>query len=186
MANHSRKNVTLALNLSAIVIGMLLLTAASVPLYRLFCQVTGYGGTTREATGVKLPQRIIDRDITIVFNADIDPGLPWEFAPAQKKITVKVGEQKLVHYTARNKTSRPVKGNAVYNVLPFSAGVHFVKIECFCFVEQTLNANQRVDMPLLFYIDPAIMDDDEMKGVKTITLSYTFFPVKTDASLNLQ
>ncbi len=180
MTTPSNKNRNMALNLLVIVVGMCMLTAASVPLYRLFCQVTGYGGTTREAGHG--PLKVLTREMNITFNADIDPGLPWDFAPVQKEVTVKVGEQKLVHYTAHNNSTVAVKGHAVYNVLPFSAGSHFVKIECFCFKEQTLSPGQTVDMPVLFFIDPSIMDDSEMNNVKTITLSYTFFPVKTEAT----
>ncbi len=158
---------------------MLMLAYASVPLYRLFCQVTGYGGTTQKSFSA--PDKVFDRTITVDFNADIDPALPWQFKPSQKKVKVKVGEQMLVHYEAKNLSNKPVTGNATYNVLPFSAGVYFAKIECFCFKEQTLAAGQRVDMPISFYIDPAIMDDPEMKDLTTITLSYTFFPVKTES-----
>jgi len=168
-------NKNLVLNLVAIVVGMLLLTASSVPLYRLFCQVTGYNGATREATHA--PAKIINRDITIRFNADTAPGLLWEFKPAQKSLKVKVGKQALAHYVARNLSDHPITGHAVYNVLPLTAGAYFVKIQCFCFKEQTLEAHQRALMPVTFYIDPAIMDDHDMDGVKTITLSYTFFEV---------
>jgi len=171
-------NKNLAINLTAIALGMLLLAYASVPLYRLFCQATGYNGTTREAKTA--PDRVIDRDITITFNADIAPGLPWEFKPGEKSMKVKVGQQALAHYVAHNLADRPVTGRAVYNVVPLTAGAYFVKIACFCFKEQTLVAHARANMPVSFYIDPAIMDDPQMNGLKTITLSYTFFPVKND------
>lgn len=175
MANN---NTRFALNLLALAAGMLMLAYASVPLYRLFCQVTGYGGTTQEAKHA--PGKVFDRTITVTFNADTDPSLPWSFHPGQKSLKVKVGQEALTHYVARNNTDHPITGRAVYNVVPFAAGSYFVKIECFCFKEQTLAAHQRVDMPILFYIDPSIMDDPDMNGVKTITLSYTFFPVKRD------
>jgi len=170
------KNTHLALNLAALVIGMLLLAYASVPLYRLFCRATGYNGTTQEAAHA--PDRIINRDITIRFNADTAPGLLWEFKPALKNLKVKVGQQALTHYVARNLSDRAITGRAVYNVLPLTAGAYFVKVECFCFKEQTIAANARVEMPVSFYVDPSIMDDRDMDGVKTITLSYTFFEVK--------
>jgi cytochrome c oxidase assembly protein subunit 11 len=182
VSESPNKNRNLALNLGLIVVGMLMLTAASVPLYRLFCQVTGYGGTTGQSH--KAPDHVIDREFTITFNADIDPNLPWEFAPMQKQVRIKAGEQKLVYYMAHNKTNQPVKGHAIYNVVPFAAGGYFDKIECFCFTEQTLEPNQRVEMPVLFYIDPSVVNDPDMKDVQTITLSYTFFPVKTDAVKN--
>jgi len=178
MPSSSPDNKSLALNLALIVIGMLALSFASVPLYRLFCQVTGYGGTTRE--GVHATGPIFDRIITVQFNADIDPALPWEFKPGQRRIDIKVGEEKLAYYEAKNLTNSPITGRAVYNVVPFAAAAYFVKVECFCFEEQTLKPGQKVNMPVTFYIDPAIMDDPEMKPLQTITLSYTFFPVKTE------
>ena len=171
------KNTKLVVNLLALVVGMFLLAYASVPLYRLFCATTGYGGTTRTGEA-GANRRVFDRTITVTFNADIDPGLPWHFAPLQKEIKVKVGQSALAHFEAINETKGPITGHATYNVLPFKAGSYFVKVACFCFTEQTLAAGQRVDMPVSFYIDPSIMDDPEMADVKTITLSYTFFPVK--------
>lgn len=170
------KNRTIALNLVMTAAGMLMLAYASVPLYRIFCSVTGYGGTTQEATAA--PDKIYDRTITIRFNADHEPGLPWEFEPGQKEVKVKVGEEKLVSYRAHNKVPRAVKGRAVYNVVPNKAGPYFMKLECFCFIEQTLEPNQEVDMPISFFIDPEIMNDQEMDDIQTITLSYTFFQVK--------
>lgn len=174
------KNLSLALNLTALAAGMAMLAYASVPLYRLFCQVTGYGGTTQ--TSAQAPFTIMDRTITVEFNADIDPNLNWGFAPGEKKHKVRVGEQALTYFVAENRENSPVRGKAVYNVVPHQAGIYFAKVECFCFTEQTLNAKQKVNMPISFYIDPAIMDDPEMKDVKTITLSYTFFEVKNEAS----
>ena len=169
-----KKNLSLAINLMLIVLGMLCLTAASVPLYRLFCSVTGYGGTTQE--GSHAPAHALNRDITVSFNADTDPALPWQFKPGQPSIKTKVGQQTLTHFTAHNNSSHPITGRAVYNVTPFQAGLYFVKIECFCFKEQTLAPGQSVDMPVLFYVDPSMADDSEMNDVQTITLSYTFFP----------
>ncbi len=171
-----RSNLSLALNLAALVAGMVMLAYASVPLYRLFCQVTGYGGTTQEAKHA--PGQISQRQITVDFNADTDPALPWKFRPGERSIRVRVGEQSMTHYVAENLSDQPVKGHAVYNVVPFSAGSYFVKIECFCFKEQTLAPHAKVDMPVVFYIDPAILADPDMNDVKTITLSYTFFPIK--------
>lgn len=170
------KNLSLALNLAAVAAGMLLMAYASVPLYRIFCQVTGYGGTPKQATTAS--SRMLDREITVAFNADMAPGLPWEFRPDQKSLTVRVGQSSLAHYTARNLTQNLVAGRATYNVLPIKAGAYFAKIDCFCFEEQTLAPEETVHMPVLFYIDPAIADDPNMKDVKTITLSYTFFAVK--------
>jgi cytochrome c oxidase assembly protein subunit 11 len=176
------RNTSLALNLLLVVAGMLALSYASVPLYRLFCQATGYGGTTQKGAALA-DGAALAHEITIGFNADIDPSLPWEFRPGEQRIRVKVGQQQLTHYVARNLTQSPVTGRAVYNVVPFAAGAYFVKVECFCFSEQTLAPGQQVNMPVSFYIDPAIMDDPQMKNVSTITLSYTFFPVKTERKL---
>ena len=167
------KNTSLAVNLLLLVLGMLALSYASVPLYRLFCQATGYGGTTQEST--QAPSIISDRVITVRFNADIERNMPWQFVPGEAEQRVKVGQQSITHFTARNLSDKAVTGRAVYNVIPFSAGAYFTKIACFCFKEQTLAPHQQVNMPVVFYIDPAIMDDPEMKAVKTITLSYTFF-----------
>ena len=173
---HTSRNRSLALSLVAVVLGMAMLTAASVPLYRLFCQVTGYGGTTVQAK--TRPHAVVNRTITVRFNADIDPGLAWDFKPDQTAFTLKVGENKLASYTAHNRMSEPITGRAAYNVTPFKAGPYFAKIACFCFQEQTLAPGQTVHMPVSFYIDPAIMDDKNLRDVDTITLSYTFFRVE--------
>lgn len=154
-----------------------MLAFASVPLYRLFCQVTGFAGTTQQSK--KAADHVVtSRTITVRFNADTQPDLPWKFLPDQREVTLHPGEQKLVSYTAQNLTNEATHGHATYNVVPYSAGAHFVKIECFCFKEQTLEPNQTVHMPVLFYIDPDIMEDADAKDVHTITLSYTFFAVK--------
>jgi len=167
------RNLSFAFNLGALVVGMVMLAYASVPLYRLFCQVTGYGGTTQQAAHTT--GEVFDRTMTITFNADHDQSLPWSFKPGENKNVVKVGEQGLTYYIAENNSDKPVTGMATYNVVPHKAGQYFVKIACFCFEKQTLGARQKVDMPVSFYIDPAIMDDPDLKHVNTITLSYTFF-----------
>lgn len=170
------KNRSLTINLAALATGMLMLSFASVPLYRLFCQVTGYGGTTQ--TAVQLPGKVLERTMNITFNADTDAALPWDFTPGEKIRRVKIGEQGLTYYVAHNRSDKPVKGHAVYNVVPHAAGTYFTKIDCFCFREQTLAAGQKVNMPISFYLDPAMADDPDLKDVETITLSYTFFAVK--------
>jgi cytochrome c oxidase assembly protein subunit 11 len=159
--------------LASVVIGMLGLTAAAVPLYRLFCQATGYGGTTQRAEAA--PEQGLERTITVRFNADVDPDLPWSFAPEQRQVEVRIGEQSLAFYRARNRSDHAVVGQATYNVTPFKAGPYFSKIACFCFEEQVLQPGQEVDMPVSFYVDPAILDDRNTRDVHTITLSYTFF-----------
>ncbi|OYW13637.1 MAG: cytochrome c oxidase assembly protein [Rhodospirillales bacterium 12-54-5] len=169
--NYRRSVVALL----AIVLGMAMLAYASVPLYRLFCKVTGYGGTTQRATtsysGKVLPQTLVVR-----FNADTDPGLPWKFkTPTPHEVTVHIGENKLVAFHATNLTDQPTRGTATYNVTPFLAGKYFNKIQCFCFNEQHLGPHQEANLPVSFFIDPAIVDDPDLKGLTNITLSYTFF-----------
>jgi cytochrome c oxidase assembly protein subunit 11 len=159
--------------LSSIVVGMLALTAASVPLYRLFCQVTGYGGTTQRAEVA--PGAAVGRPIAVAFNADVAPGLAWSFRPEQRRIEARPGEEHLIFYEAVNRDDGPVVGTALFNVTPFKVGSYFSKIQCFCFDEQTLEAGQRVDMGVSFFIDPAILDDPDTRDVHEITLSYTFF-----------
>lgn len=176
------KNTNLAINLLLLACGMLGLAYASVPLYRIFCDITGYGGTTQTAQSA--PVQATQTPITVTFNADINEDLPWTFKPGAKKLTALIGEQILTHYTAENLTDQPITGRAIYNVTPFAAGAYFNKIECFCFTEQTLKPREKVDMPILFYIDPEILNDPDMKNISTITLSYTFFPLKTDNSYN--
>jgi cytochrome c oxidase assembly protein subunit 11 len=167
------------MSLVGVVAGMLVLTAASVPLYRIFCQVTGFGGTPMRADAV--PDTVFDRQVTVRFNADTDPELPWLFKPEQHLVEAKVGESTLVFYRAENNAGHPVTGQAVFNVTPAKAGAYFTKVDCFCFTEQTLQAGQKVDMPVSFFIDPAFMTDANMKDVTSITLSYTFYSQTQEA-----
>jgi cytochrome c oxidase assembly protein subunit 11 len=162
-----------ALVLASVILAMLGLTAAAVPLYRLFCQATGYGGTTQRAEAA--PERQSERTITVRFNADVAQDLPWTFAPVDRAAQVRLGEQHLAFFRAHNGSDRPIVGTATFNVTPFSAGRYFDKIACFCFTEQTLRAGETVDMPVSFYVDPAILDDPDARDVRAITLSYTFF-----------
>lgn len=156
-----------------LVFGMIALSFASVPLYRMICQVTGWGGATQRA--MNAPVQIFDREIIVRFNADTNPDLPWEFKPEARQVTVKVGEDKMVSYRATNTSDRPVTGTAVFNVTPLRAGKYFNKTQCFCFSEQTLGPGQSVNMPVVFFIDPKIMDDKDLADLKTVTLSYTFY-----------
>lgn len=177
--NHGRT----ALYLSATVAGMLGLSFASVPLYDLFCRVTGYGGTPLRASEEQASTVVADtREFTIRFDANTSSELPWTFKPEQKTVTVKAGEQKVVYYKAINHSDRPVTGRATFNVSPDKTGPYFVKVDCFCFTEQTLQPGQDVDMPVLFYVDPAISDEARLSEVKTITLSYTFFRDANDTA----
>ena len=183
----SSRNGTLALVLAAVVVAGIGLAYASVPLYSLFCQITGFGGTTGVAENA--PGKVLDRRMTIRFNADTDPGLPWSFQPVQREMTVRVGEQALAFYRATNKGPEPVVGTATFNVTPFKAGGYFDKIDCFCFAEQRLEPGQSADLPVSFFVDPAIAADRKLDDVSTITLSYTFFraqPAKPQAALSGQ
>ncbi len=168
-----RRNAMTAMVLIGVVGGMAGLAYASVPLYRWFCQVTGFGGTTQVAA--QLPDRVLDRVITVRFNADVSASLAWRFRPAQNSIDVRLGEQALAFFTARNESDAPTTGTATFNVTPAKAGVYFTKIACFCFDEQTLAPGQSADMPVTFFVDPDLAGDRNLDDVTTITLSYTFF-----------
>lgn len=172
-----RKNRRMGLIVVATVVGMIALSFAAVPLYSLFCRMTGFDGTPLRAAA--LPDTILDRTVTIKFNADTDRNLPWDFKPEQREITVRLGERGLTAYQAHNRTGQPVTGTALYNVTPDKVGKYFQKIECFCFAEQLLEPGQTMHMPVMFFIDPAMNDDPNMNDVTTITLSYTFYKVDT-------
>ncbi len=160
--------------LSTIVVGMLGLSFAAVPFYRWFCQVTGFGGTTQRAFSSD-PNTITDHLINIRFNADVNPSLSWDFKPVLLQMTVPIGKTELAFYQATNRSNESLVGQATFNVTPDKAGIYFSKIACFCFEEQILRAGETVDMPVSFFIDPAFLDDPNMKDVTSITLSYTFF-----------
>ncbi len=148
---------------------------ASVPFYDWFCRVTGFGGVTNTAeTGSDV---VLDQTITIRFDASLDRGMPWTFKPMQREMTLRIGETGLAFYEAHNPTDHPVAGQAAYNVAPYEAGYFFDKIECFCFTEQVLQPGETVEMPVSFYVDPAIVTDRDAKYVHTITLSYTFYEI---------
>ena len=163
-----------ALVLVGLVACMTGLAFASVPLYRLFCQVTGYGGVPQRAE--QAPHEILNRTIRVRFDANVDRALPWSFAPVERVIEVKIGETALAFFKATNNSNAPVKGTAVFNVVPELVGRYFTKIECFCFQQQTLAAGQKVDMPVTFFVDPKIVEDVDTKSISEITLSYTFYP----------
>ena len=168
-----RRRSILALSLVGLVAGMVGLSFASVPLYRVFCQVTGYGGVPQRAE--KAPGEVLDRTVTIRFDGNVDRSLPWTFAPVQQTMDVKIGETALAFFKASNNSSVPVSGRAIFNVSPELAGRYFTKIECFCFKQQTLAAGQTVDMPVTFFVDPKFVDDEDTKDISEITLSYTFY-----------
>jgi cytochrome c oxidase assembly protein subunit 11 len=162
--------------------GMVGLAYASVPLYRIFCQVTGFGGTTRKADVAALPSAdqvaaLGGRTIRVRFDGNVRGGLPWRFGPADGPVEVKIGEQNIAFYRAENLGSGATTGSATFNVSPAAAGRYFNKIQCFCFNEQTLEAGQSVEMPVVWFVDPAILDDPDARNIREITLSYSFFPV---------
>ncbi len=169
------------MHLWPVLLGLLLVGASSllvvyaVPLYQLFCQVTGFGGTTQRAASDAAPVRVLDRVIRVRFDATVDPNLPWRFRPLVPHMDVRIGERATVAFVAENLADEPITGRAVFNVTPFKAGPYFVKTQCFCFTEQTLKPHQRVEMPVLFYVDPDLADDRDLDEVTEITLSYTFF-----------
>jgi cytochrome c oxidase assembly protein subunit 11 len=169
---QSRHGVV-ALALAGLVATMLGLAFASVPLYRLFCQATGYGGVPRRAD--RAPNEILDRTIRIRFDANVDRSLPWTFLPDQRVMDVKIGDTALAFFKATNNTDAAVTGRAVFNVAPELAGRYFTKIECFCFKQQTLAAHASAEMPVTFFVDPNIVDDEDTKSISEITLSYTFY-----------
>lgn len=150
---------------------------AAVPLYDLFCRVTGFGGTTQVADGASAV--VIDRKITIRFDGNVNPNLPWAFKPAQRAVTMKMGETAQLSYFAENTGDTPTVGTSTFNVTPLEAGAYFNKIACFCFTEQALAAGETVEMPVVFFVDPDMDKDPELDHVREITLSYTFFPVET-------
>lgn len=176
--DRNRANVAVAGVCVAFFAGMVGMAYAAVPLYRIFCQVTGYGGTTQRAEQ-QYAGKVLDREITIRFDANA-AGVPWEFEPVARSVTVKIGETARAHYRAVNKLPTPTTGRASFNVTPDLAGAYFNKVECFCFTNQTLQPGETADMPVVFYVDPDIVNVPELKDIKTITLSYTMFLAEGD------
>lgn len=172
------KNAT-GLMCAGLFVGMIGLSYAAVPLYNIFCRVTGFGGTTQVAYAA--PTQILDRHMTIRFDANVAHKMEWDFKPVQNTMDVRVGETAIAFYRATNHSDKPITGTASFNVSPSKAGSYFSKIECFCFTEQTLAAGESVEMPVTFFVDPDIADDKNLDNVETITLSYTFFKVEDDA-----
>jgi len=153
---------------------------AAVPFYNWFCRTTGFNGTTQVATSTPSGAPLA-RKIAVRFDANVAPGLPWKFVPEQTEIEVRIGEVFTVFYTVTNQAARPTTGQAAYNVAPLTVGAYFQKINCFCFTEQTMAAGEKREMPVVFYVDPALVADSENDGLKSITLSYTFYPVREPA-----
>lgn len=173
-SSQSRLGLTAAI-CAVFVAAMVGMSFAAVPLYRVFCQVTGFGGTTQRA--VEAPAQTLDREIIVRFDGNVANGLGWNFRPRERKITVRVGEVAEVAFIAENRMDVATTGTASFNVTPNAAGVYFNKLACFCFTEQSLAAGQSLDMPVQFFVDPAIAEEGELDYIDTITLSYTFYPV---------
>ena len=183
-ANLEDRNRRVALLALLGALAMLGLGYAAVPLYDLFCRVTGFGGTTQRATEAEavsaatLARSAGGRQISIRFDASLAAGVPWTFTPEQVTDKVAIGQRDMAIYIARNNSDKPITGTATFNVEPAQAGKYFNKIQCFCFTEQTLQPGQEMRMPVQYYVDPKALDDPRMDGVEQITLSYTFHRVK--------
>lgn len=171
-----QRNTKLALQMLGVVIGMVCFAYAAFPLYSLFCKVTGYNGTPKKA--IEASSQVGTREIEVRFNADIEPGLEWDFKPVQQHMTVTTGANQLAYFEAENKSNETITGTAVFNVTPDKAAKYFNKIQCFCFQEQTLKPGQKVKMPVSFFIDTKIEADKNMEDIHAMTLSYTFFKAK--------
>lgn len=181
------KNARLAWTLAATVGGMLALAYAASPLYDMFCRATGFGGTPQvaqeSAQGEGRP--VLSRTVNVRFDSNVDANLPWRFAPLEREVKVRLGEEKLVFYRVTNVSQRPIVGTSTYNVTPETSGPWFNKLQCFCFTEQLLLPGQSVDMPVVFFVDPEMDKDRRYDNVRTITLSYTFFEAKTERAKTL-
>lgn len=171
-----RRDMTIAGCCGVFVAAMVGAAYASVPLYDWFCRTTGFAGTPQISE--KAPDHILGRSITVRFDSNVTPGLPWKFVPEQNTITVRIGEVVTVNYKVINMAARPITAQAAYNVSPPQIGAYFHKINCFCFTEQTLKAGETREMAVVFYVDPKIAEDREQNSLNTITLSYTFFPIR--------
>jgi cytochrome c oxidase assembly protein subunit 11 len=174
LAARNRRSATFAALMALFMVG---LGFASVPLYRLFCQVTGFAGTTGRADAGDVFYKPAAGTMLVRFDANVNSGLPWRFRPEKNVEQVRIGERLMAFYIAENLSDKPVTGRATYNVSPDQAGGHFKKIDCFCFTEQTLQPGERVRMPIIYFVDPAILKDEDAKDLVEITLSYTFYPV---------
>lgn len=175
----NRSNRTVAIACVSFFVCMVGAAYASVPLYRLFCQVTGYGGTTQRVD--QYSDTILDKTIKVRFDANTSNGLPWDFKPVEREVSLRIGETMMVKYEAKNLFDEPTYGRASFNVAPGRAGAYFNKVECFCFTDTTLQPGEDMEMPVVFFVDPEIVNDPDLKDVKTITLSYTFFPIEKPA-----
>jgi cytochrome c oxidase assembly protein subunit 11 len=177
MTTLAQKNGRTAAIAGLVVLAMVGLAFASVPLYRMFCQVTGFAGTTQRATSDEAPGARVGSIMSVRFDANVAPGINWHFKPERTTERVTIGEREMAFYTAKNLSDVPVTGTATFNVTPTQAGQYFTKIQCFCFTEQTLQPGEEVRMPVIFFVDPKILEDEDARKISEITLSYTFYPV---------
>lgn len=175
ISDLSRRNRRVGMLATLVVLAMIALGFASVPLYRLFCQVTGFNGTTQKAIGAEAPGAV-GKIIHVRFDGNVSPSLPWNFTPEEHVQRVAIGARDMAFYNATNTSDHPITGTATFNVSPSQAGQYFTKVQCFCFTEQTLKPGQTVRMPVTFFVDPRILDDPDAKNIDEITLSYTFYP----------
>ena len=177
---RDRRNRRTMMAAALVGIAMLALGFASVPLYRIFCERTGFGGTTQRAEAATDVRVAVGHTMSIRFDSNVAPGMPWQFRPEHPTQTITVGAKNMAIFIAKNMSDKPVTGSAAFNVTPTQAGAYFTKIQCFCFTEQTLQPGQEVRMPVIYYVDPKILDDPDNKDTQQITLSYTFYPVEQD------
>ncbi|WP_373487199.1 cytochrome c oxidase assembly protein [Blastomonas sp.] len=175
VARRNRRSGILALSMA---LGMLAMGYAAVPLYKLFCQVTGFGGTTMMASEAQAASiKPTDKTIVVRFDSNVSSALPWRFKPENPTEKITIGARDMAAFNAENLSSQPVSGTATFNVTPTQAGKYFAKVQCFCFTEQTLQPGEKVRMPVIYYVDPAILTDPQTKDIEEITLSYTFYPL---------
>ncbi len=175
VARRNRKAALLAL---CFAVGMLGMGYAAVPLYRIFCEATGFGGTTMKVSEADASAiAVTDQQIVVRFDSNVSSALPWRFKPENPTEKITIGARDMAAFTAENLSSKPVTGTATFNVTPVQAGRYFAKVQCFCFTEQTLQPGEKVRMPVIYYVDPAILTDPETKDIEEITLSYTFYPL---------
>ncbi|WP_294133713.1 cytochrome c oxidase assembly protein [Sphingobium sp.] len=178
--DRDRRNRRTMIAMAGVGLSMLALGFASVPLYRIFCEQTGFGGTTMRADANVQVREAAGHTMSIRFDSNVQPGMPWQFYPEHRTDTVTVGSKDMAIFIAKNMSDKPVTGTASFNVTPSQAGAYFTKIQCFCFTQQTLQPGQEVRMPVLYFVDPKILKDPDNKDTQQITLSYTFYPVEQD------
>jgi len=171
-----RRNARVAAIMALLALAMVGLAFASVPLYRIFCQVTGFNGTTQRAEQAAAPGPIAGKQVSVRFDANVSPTLPWRFAPERNTQIATIGEREMAIFTAKNLSAKTITGSAAFNVSPPQAGKYFTKIQCFCFTQQVLKPGEEARMPVIFYVDPKFLKDPDTAGISEITLSYTFYP----------